>query len=467
MVRQTSTGNFPKYVLGAVFHLSFSYGIVSAMNEEFTAGGTPIMSASDVSESQTSESPHRKITRSRSIMRRDRHVRKEPLEDTEAEEAKSTAAEIGSAGEAVAGKDAEETLGQSDIQMTDGGGLSDDDLEAISDDDLEEMLADYDFQDIAVKEGSVGSQEGGALVKSQELSATEEGSGAMLQTTSEAKQKFWFIILAVILIANERRRRIPCRMTAWYAYYPCSVTCGMGKKSRNRGVATAWSAYRSKCSSITQETANCFSRYCQQDCVLSTWSSWSGCPVTCGPGMRYSNRHVAAVNRYGGTPCCTDIPIAHGTNGCAAASQVPVRLEHQCSVIPCQVQCNYENWVAWTPCSLTCGVGMSERSRSKSHSAENGGRDCQGTYTETKQCHLVPCPVDCVMMSWEPWTDCSASCATPDLTGTRTRVRELVMPQQHGGRECEHGEEKESCNQFECVAEEEESAADKLKGLAR
>jgi len=276
----------------------------------------------------------------------------------------------------------------------------------------------------------------------------------MLQTTSEAKQGFWFIIVAAIIIANERRRRIPCKMTGWYAWRACSRTCGTGSKARDRTIATPWSAYRGTCSSITRETASCFVRHCKQNCVLSHWSSWTGCPVTCGPGARYSTRYVASPNRYGGTPCCTDTPIAGSTNNCAAASNVPVRLEHVCSVIPCQVQCHYEEWTPWTLCSLTCGVGMSERSRAKDHSAENGGRDCVGTFTESKQCHLLPCPVDCSMMDWQEWADCSKSCADPEGNGVRNRVRELIMPAQHGGMHCEHTEERESCNTFECIEEE-------------
>ena len=42
---------------------------------------------------------------------------------------------------------------------------------------------------------------------------------------------------------------------------------------------------------------------CSQDCVLSLWSEWSACTVTCAPGTRYRARRVLVPPSRGGAGC--------------------------------------------------------------------------------------------------------------------------------------------------------------------
>ena len=45
---------------------------------------------------------------------------------------------------------------------------------------------------------------------------------------------------------------------------------------------------------------------------------------------------------------------------------------------------------------------------------------------------LIPCPVDCIMSDWSPWSDCSTSCET----GTQMRYRHIKQIPSDGGRLC-------------------------------
>ena len=50
---------------------------------------------------------------------------------------------------------------------------------------------------------------------------------------------------------------------------------------------------------------------------------------------------------------------------------------------------------------------------------------------EEEMC-LIPCPVDCIMSDWSPWSDCSTSCET----GTQMRYRHIKQIPSDGGRLC-------------------------------
>ena len=76
-----------------------------------------------------------------------------------------------------------------------------------------------------------------------------------------------------------------------------------------------------------------------------------------------------------------------------------------------------------------------------------GGLGCSGEAAEERACSPDPCP------DWTPWTDwseCSRSCGG----GTRTKVRECVLPPtRSGGLQCTGDSAvSEKCNAQECPA---------------
>ncbi|CAM2104988.1 unnamed protein product [Caretta caretta] len=48
---------------------------------------------------------------------------------------------------------------------------------------------------------------------------------------------------------------------------------------------------------------SCSQRDCNVDCLWSAWSAWSACSVTCGPGVRVSQRHQLQQRLYDGAEC--------------------------------------------------------------------------------------------------------------------------------------------------------------------
>uniref|UniRef100_A0ABM5GM22 SCO-spondin n=1 Tax=Pogona vitticeps TaxID=103695 RepID=A0ABM5GM22_9SAUR len=85
----------------------------------------------------------------------------------------------------------------------------------------------------------------------------------------------------------------------------------------------------------------------EQECPsYGEWSAWSPCPASCGGGSAL--RHRTCDQSPGGAPCLAD----------AMAETAP------CNPQPCPgPSCLLSEWSAWSPCTASCGGGVSERSR--------------------------------------------------------------------------------------------------------
>ncbi|XP_007935886.1 hemicentin-1 [Orycteropus afer afer] len=100
-----------------------------------------------------------------------------------------------------------------------------------------------------------------------------------------------------------------------------------------------------------------------------------------------------------------------------------------------QVHGGFSQWSAWRSCSVTCGKGIQKRSRLCNNPLPaNGGKSCQGSDSEMRNCQNKPCPVDGKWSEWSSWEECTRSCGRGNQTRTRTCNTPLA---QHGGRPCE------------------------------
>jgi hypothetical protein len=113
--------------------------------------------------------------------------------------------------------------------------------------------------------------------------------------------------------------------------------------------------------------------------------------------------------------------------------------EHQ--AIDCQVS----PWTAYTPCSVSCGVGSASRSRTVTEPAKYGGR-CTTALLSIARCAPGDCPVDCVLSEWSNYGTCSTTCGG----GLQTRTRTVVVARRHGGAWCGAKSQTKACNTNRC-----------------
>ena len=81
--------------------------------------------------------------------------------------------------------------------------------------------------------------------------------------------------------------------------------------------------------------------------------------------------------------------------------------------------CVLSQWGGWTVCSASCGnTGSQARTRSITRDASCGG-SCGGSTSETRQCNIKCCPVNCDWY-WGTWDSCSGC-------GNTTQSRSVVI----------------------------------------
>ncbi|XP_071440668.1 thrombospondin type-1 domain-containing protein 7B-like, partial [Hetaerina americana] len=72
----------------------------------------------------------------------------------------------------------------------------------------------------------------------------------------------------------------------------------------------------------------------------------------------------------------------------------------------------------------------------------------------TEERCLQPCPLDCVLSPWSPWSPCSLPCASAHHTPLRHRNRTVIAPAGPGGHPCPDPDEMlqmEPCNVHSCT----------------
>ncbi|XP_037388537.1 adhesion G protein-coupled receptor B3 isoform X4 [Pygocentrus nattereri] len=163
--------------------------------------------------------------------------------------------------------------------------------------------------------------------------------------------------------------------------------------------------------------------------VWEEWSPWSLCSFTCGRGHRTRTR------------VCT--PPQHGGRACDG----PETQSKLCNIALCPVDGQWQEWSAWSDCSVTCANGTQQRKRQCS-AAAHGGSECRGHWAESRECHNPECTANGQWNPWGPWSGCSKSCDG----GWQRRVR-VCQGLAVTGQQCEgNGEEVRKCSEQRCPA---------------
>ncbi|CAK9026820.1 Hemicentin-1 (Fibulin-6) (FIBL-6) [Durusdinium trenchii] len=214
-----------------------------------------------------------------------------------------------------------------------------------------------------------------------------------------------------------------CEYGDWERWSECSNSCGGGSRHRTRSVEQEGENGGNECKdSEKAETEDCNSHACPVDCAISNWQDWSRCLPDCS-GQRSRLRTVIQA-------------ATHGGEACGETKQ-----EESCDGI-C-TDCEFQDWSAWQECPVTCAGGQQSRRREVEVPATNGGKDCVGNKTESKVCKETACPVDCDLDDWNAWSSCEPYCS-----GNTTRQRRVKSSPSHGGQACGAEEETKTCTNF-------------------
>ncbi|XP_071151058.1 uncharacterized protein [Mytilus edulis] len=230
---------------------------------------------------------------------------------------------------------------------------------------------------------------------------------------------------------------------AWTAYGACSVTCNPsgtntnGQQVRTRNCSDPgpqWGGLQ--CVGSDTESQSCVASItCPIDGIWSDWSTWGACSVTCESGVEMRNRSCTnPIPQYGGQDC----------QGSDSDSQT-------CTLSMCPIDGNYTDWSAWSVCTVSCGGGTQDRTRSCTNPVQQyGGNDCSqiGSDYEQEACNTQVCIIDGAWSQWGNFGQCSVTCGG----GQYTRSRTCSDPYpQNGGLSCS-GDSSEftNCNTQAC-----------------
>nr|CRZ24316.1 BMA-ADT-2 [Brugia malayi] len=184
----------------------------------------------------------------------------------------------------------------------------------------------------------------------------------------------------------------------WTSWNQCSVSCDIGSQARYRRCFSSHNSLSFSCPENSMETRQCNMGECNTGTVglWGSWTEWSQCSVSCGPGIRNRNRY------------CTKEP-------CDGSGQSRM----SCNLGPCEISIRWLQWEAWSQCSLTCGKGV--RTRKRKCSATNG---CFGSGLEQLNCNENLCTVagTTTVGQWSGWSDWS-TCSTTCGGGFKRRTR--------------------------------------------
>ncbi|XP_041806262.1 semaphorin-5B isoform X2 [Chelmon rostratus] len=157
----------------------------------------------------------------------------------------------------------------------------------------------------------------------------------------------------------------------------------------------------------------------------SSWETWSTCSQSCAKGYRTRRRTCGGPEGKSAPVACRGSPVEY----------------QDCNVQACPVKGAWSCWSSWSQCSVGCGGGHYQRTRScNSPAPANGGDICIGLHTEEALCNTHTC--DGGWMAWSLWSAC-------DDSGLQMRSRVCGA---QGSTPCVgNGTQRRDCNEIPVI----------------
>jgi len=256
----------------------------------------------------------------------------------------------------------------------------------------------------------------------------------------------------------------------------CDKACGIGKQTKTFTIKSEGSGKGKSCPK-NPLSKDCKIKDCEINCNYGEWRNEGGCDKPCGPGKQKQVRTNLDPSIEKCKPevkfldcflkeCAVDCNYVEGqwstcNRGCGRGKQTktnviikeakgagskpcpPVNESKDCKIKDCDQDCEVLEWNDWSNCSTKCGIGTKIRTPKRVRQPIANGAKCPDK--ETAECVGKECPVDCNVIEWNTWSECSKKCGR----GTRTRTPKRVEEPKFGGARCPDKETAE-CTGIEC-----------------
>jgi len=189
------------------------------------------------------------------------------------------------------------------------------------------------------------------------------------------------------------------------------------------------------------------------DCDFTDWTSKSGecfnpkgdailCDDTCPREDPYKCGGSETMKR--------DVVVLPDNGGMACPK---LEREKKCGQKKCPVDCLMSRWSGFSKCTKDCEGGVQGKTRSVLTKPKNGGMGCDSVQEE-RSCNTGSCDRNCKLSEWSSFSPCSMACGG----GFTERTKKVVIPIRGQGKcpkkKSARRYEKEKCNTQKCIGDE-------------